>query len=307
MFNSIGFMHIGKCSGTSIRFLLQKIFPAFTFYKTYSELEGIDFRHQNNYVISGHFTFNEIASRLNGSKYYFSMFRNPIFRTISHYNYYRVFPEELALREPNKENIFFIKEHSLKECLLNPLLALEFNNRMSRHFLDENSLGESHEEIYFNQSLLNTIKIAIDKFDFVGITEHFESSLVFLKTVFQSDSQINYVHENAYADLELHGNLKTATFIPRVKIPVDTIRLIASKNDLDIEIYNYAISKHSHDCGYVVDLRNIEIYASDFLDYTNTASYANKSLFEKQVVRMIELREKIISKHEGSILFRMNK
>jgi len=185
-------------------------------------------------IAMGHFGFG-FHHLLNQPHTYLTMLREPIQRTISDYYYYQ--QSEMAINKYNP-----------------PLTWEEFCPRMANNIMTRfyagiefacikkfNSFAKlrvakiqnsSKLKDYYNHSPAELLTLAKnnlkENFDYIGIVERFDESLLLLKQKFNW-KHLNYVQRNI-------GHKK----IEKMNLDQEKINYITKYNQLDIELYKYA-------------------------------------------------------------------
>ena len=182
----------------------------------------------------GHFGFG-FHQLLNQPYVYLTILREPIQRTISDYYYYQ--QSEMVINEYNPPLTWEEFCPRMANNLMTRFYAgLEFQYMKEygsfahlRTAKIENSPNLKDYYSYPETKLLELAKKNLkDNFDFVGLVERFDESLLLLKQHLKW-KQINYIRRNA-------GNKKpeTINLAPAIK------DCITNYNQLDIELYKYA-------------------------------------------------------------------
>jgi hypothetical protein len=176
-------------------------------------------------LISSHTTFSPYDI-FDPNRYYFTILREPLDRALSNYWFARGL-SNLTSAQPDSD-ISLAKEYSFQELLFsedqNKLRFL--SNVYSKHFAKLSSL----ESTGFNENeLFNQAKLALDKFDLVGITEQLEDFFLVLgaETGVQMGKHI--------PNCNVTNSRKSLT-----EISLQEKRQLEKLNAVDIELYNYA-------------------------------------------------------------------
>ncbi|MEL7357713.1 MAG: sulfotransferase family 2 domain-containing protein [Cyanobacteria bacterium J06560_6] len=241
------FLHIHKASGSSLLSILRQIYRR-DHYEIYVRdgsrgVEQIEKRRKalNELiqvsqvkvpkVVSGHMGFG-IHEYLQNEFKYFVFLRNPVQRVVSHFyeilKQDRYFKQELSsapfetLSEMQVEHFEYLastcKPYGWSNNLMTRMIAgKEFSSWLTG----------SSDDVACDES---TLKIAKENLRHcsIGITERFDESLIVMSRLFG--------WRNIYYRRENIGYNR----LPLSKIPEATLRLIKSKNHLDLQLYAYA-------------------------------------------------------------------
>ena len=216
-------IHIYKTAGTTFQSILDKIFKSNEI--VYANLEGVEkceedlkknrlANKESIKVIHGHFPFGWHNYFSKQAKY-ISFLREPINRVVSDYFYNREFSEG--------HNHSFASKMTMEEYL-NCDQLLDMDNGQTRYIAGDYStpFGQCSEE------MLSKAKKNIDSmFLFVGLTEKFDESLVFINH-YLGWKKIYYTNKNV-----TQNKPRPSTLTPQQK---DIIQL---RNKFDVELYQY--------------------------------------------------------------------
>ncbi|WP_413171246.1 sulfotransferase family 2 domain-containing protein [Anabaena azotica] len=219
------FLHIPKAGGTTINGIINQQYRkncTFRFdgienrYKL-AELE--QYQRSKLKLIRGHFAFG-LHEFLSCPAKYFTLLRNPVSRTISHYNY--------LCRSSSLPNHEKVKEMSLKNYILSDLS----NNNLQTKML----FGLSNVPAYSDEEILTTVKQNLEnQFSVVGLVERFDETLFFLKQAFNWRVPL-YIQQNITPQ---HQHIQN-------NVDNNIIDIIKEKNSLDLELYEYAQKQFEH-------------------------------------------------------------
>lgn len=223
----VNFVHIPKTGGQTLhkiimrKFTPQEIyyFEHFFNYKKYID-EFINTSKKDNKFkyIKGHVGFG-LHNKLDRNFTYVTILRNPVKRTISHYNYILN-----HLRNTNKYKK--IKNKTIYEYVSDYNL-----NNIQTRFLASNDgfpiMKEDKEYIGIKElkRAKNNLK---ENFDFVGILEKFNKGLLLLKEVLNL-KDIQYVKWN-----------KTKNKTQKKSVSRSINQFIKEKNQIDFKLYGFA-------------------------------------------------------------------
>lgn len=216
------FMHIPKTAGTSFTELLEQPFsnveicPPDRHYHRLLETYNADKLNQFK-VFRGHFPY-QLRSKLREKTIMLTFLRDPIRRTISHFQHLqRLEPEHEHYHEPSTKMSLaqFLEESPLLPLVLNkPQQYLTF---------------EKVIEINSNHPNLELSKQRLSEFNFLGITERFEQSLELFAYQFGLPD-IKYLPKKNIAPKST----------PSEQLTQSTIERIVELNKDEIELYQYA-------------------------------------------------------------------
>ncbi len=209
------YIHIEKCAGTTLHHSLKYNFPGYItlrpWYYWSNELGNYFTAQELKYFIKlfpiltgigGHTTrtYLNYESVIDKPISYFTFLRNPIDRYMSHYNH-----------QVNKMGINWTIEDFSNDS--------RFNNFMTRRIGGDESLTLAMHKLK-------------NQYDFVGLFEHLNKSLVMLKHyVFDDQVDLFYEHKN---DSTGEKKLRFNDLSENVK------KRVLACNKLDIELYKYA-------------------------------------------------------------------
>jgi len=238
------FLHIPKSAGTSVTRVLDNYFNKSSIlpYQTWNQLlPNLPIEFSNFELIRGHFGYG-LYKILNKKPVYLTMLRNPIERTISQYHHIRMDPHT-----NNWVDEDFLKPSDALSDLLNDKEKRKlFVNTQCRYLaldIDVNSIVGEHKERFLydtcnefispditNVDLLNSAKDRLSNFEFFGLQERFEESLMLLYYTFSLKPIAPLPR-----DMMWRGR-------PRQKDLSDSvINLIKNCTSLDSHLYEFAV------------------------------------------------------------------
>jgi hypothetical protein len=216
------FIHIPKSAGRTLKSVIDRQFnqsevysisgdvhQAFRSFTQLPESEREKFRYINGHMYFGihHYTKKPCN--------YITMLRHPINRVISHYYYVLRSPDHYLYTKVKSENM------SLEDYVSNDL-STELENGQTRFIsgikTDEHATFEMLEKAKINIS---------NSFIIAGVMERFDESLILMKKAL-GWKNVFYIKGNV--------NPKRTS---KAEIPESTLRLIQSKNQLDMELYTF--------------------------------------------------------------------
>jgi len=220
------FLHIPKTAGSSINSIINHVFDKEQIFDAYTITE--DEKMQQKFIndingkksikiIRGHYRFG-LHEYIKDPSTYYTIFRNPVERVISHYYFVKRYPKHYLYDQVTQSNM------GLKEYVTSGICG-ELRNNQVVLMIDKrsNSILSPNEKLQLAKS--NLIKY----FEVFGITERFDESLILL------EKEYNW---------KVVGNSRKNVTINRPskdEIPKETIDIIKEFNLLDFELYNYAI------------------------------------------------------------------
>lgn len=238
MSNTFVFLHIPKSAGTSlIRVIENRQSPEQTFpiYRNradrYQQLAQMDSgAHERLRFIYGHFPFG-VHELVNNRCNYVTLLRNPVDRIISDYYHARRHKDSPVHQVATEGTIYDFLDYRLH--------TQNLNNRMTRFISGFHGLNEGapNADLATYEPLpLEALDIAIHnlntRFEFVGITEYFDESLLFLKDVCNWRN-VYYYKRN------IGTNRPEYT---RTEFPKNLAVFIKESNSLDVKLYNYYLA-----------------------------------------------------------------
>ncbi|MBK1987110.1 sulfotransferase family 2 domain-containing protein [Sphaerospermopsis aphanizomenoides BCCUSP55] len=240
------FLHIPKAGGTTINGIInQQYKKQLTF-----RFDGIENRHilaelgsdkrSKLKLIRGHFAFG-LHEFLSCPATYFTLLRNPVSRTISHYNY--------LCRSSSVTNHERVKSMSLKEYILSDLSDNNLQTRMI--------FGLSKNHVSNDEEILTVAKHNLEnKFSVVGLVERFDETLVLLRNAFNWRPPL-YVQQNITPQQQALKN----------NIDDDIIDIIKQQNSLDMALYEYGQQKFE---------QQVDEFKNDFVQTLEMQKRMNK-------------------------------
>jgi hypothetical protein len=220
----IVFIHIERCGGTTLNHSMLSNFTGVfaPVYKTTVNQKSeefikldyalvdikqlIDFYPWTRFI-GGHHTraYIDYSDVTKSEVFYLTFLRNPVERYLSHFNFQRI---SMGI------------DWKLDEFLSNP----RFNNWQTFRIAGIQDISVAK-------------KILLERFNFVGITERYNESLVLLKHILNiSNFRIAYPLKNSIADKSNPGAIEIIKFD---KLDLKHRNLIMKNNELDIELYEF--------------------------------------------------------------------
>jgi len=258
------FLHIPKTAGSTFAFHLKKNF-------TKNSLLHLSFEnlHKNKVknilkslkadekakikVIYGHAAFFGIHEYFDREARYFTFFRDPVERAVSIYNHKRrLFDDYSNLNALQKEN--------LKNTLTVKGKAPEFEEWLERKF--DTNRKNKHLSVYGFMQMLgflerkvdkNSIKKALRKFMFIGMTEHYNEDSLFLYQILNINKFF------------LSRNISSKHYEPKITSKIR--QKIYAKSRLDKLIYDMALKRR---VDYKKLVKKKRFQKAIFLPFTQT-------------------------------------
>lgn len=222
------FFHIPKTAGTTMDLILQRNYPAEAIFSTdFVNLGGVDKyqklpkeKRAEVRLLKGHMNFG-LHRFAPGSAIYFTLLRDPIDRSLSHYYHIR--------REQRHPAHPYVVENnmSIRESLDAGVDPLLFNaqTRLLSGVANSVPIGKCTEEHLFvaQQNLRQHFAV-------VGLTEAFDTTLLLLQRAF-GWRNLFYESRNVAAERKRKTDLAP-----------ETLAALQKANNLDIRLYDYANS-----------------------------------------------------------------
>ena len=227
--DTLFFLHLPKCGGTTINALLTQMFrrDSDVYANPYRRGELLRIRADELHcyrLIRGHFQYPDVARTLGFPPRAFTMLRDPVDRFISHFHMHRQpdWQPEAANQRKYRDSV---AELTLDEFLDRPDLTVELANLQYR-FLAGFRRDEAGRPVAdFDQPCADLL----DNFDVVGLLEHFDASLRLFCFLFDLPPIETYTRLNTRP--EERG---------QAAVPEDVRQRIAELNRHDIDLYSLA-------------------------------------------------------------------
>jgi hypothetical protein len=222
-YDTLVFLHIPKTAGTTLRKIIERQYQHKGILEVYNkqlldrlELEGLDIVRgvplDDTRLLVGHIAFGWHRYLGLGRAAYVTMLRDPVDRVVSLYYYVREDPR-MPLHDAVRSGRVSIEDYLGKG--MDPEASNGQTYWLSGGLTTEDALGWA--------------KHNIDRFiPVVGIQERFDESLILLKKAFLW-RWVYYSKRNVVLSRPRLGDL-----------PDRVIRLISERNQLDLELYDYA-------------------------------------------------------------------
>lgn len=239
------FLHIQKTAGTTFYFTLDEKFDPedicpTRFWRQFLKLAKHDLRQLRQYrLFRGHFGYT-IPQFLRKPPVCLTVLRDPIQRSISHYEHIRREPKDRRhklVRGQNMDLKAFAQHPETRLAILNlQTRSISFDLGMKqirkiRGFAARGVLGTVIEE-RSDEEMLAIAKTRIDEFPFVGLVERFQDSLFLLSYVF-----------GWYPIRQTRALNAAPKKISKSDLSADVLDLLYDCNRLDLELYDYAKTK----------------------------------------------------------------
>lgn len=267
---SLIFLHIPKTAGTTLHRILERQYEASTIF-TIGNYENIDdfkqipeSQKEKIRLLKGHMYFGLHESFPQQSTY-ITIMRDPIERVISHYYYILSEPSNQLHQEVISQNI------SLKDFLSSGICQ-EIDNGQTRLL---STLGASSGYSKCSSEMLESAKNNIQEhFTVVGLTEKFDATLILMQTKLRWKIPV-YFKQNT-----------TKTRPSKKDISRDTLRLIESYNELDIELYKYVQNIFEEQLNQQVPLLKIELGRLRLINRVNQSKSKIHTSYRANVHRL---------------------
>lgn len=177
---------------------------------TVTDLQQLLFMYPFIRMIGGHHTrvYEDYGKTLNRDCFFFTFVRNPIDRYLSHFNYQRI---AMGI------------DWSIQEFVNNS----RFNNWQTYRIAGE-------------KNFMKALDYVNNRFDFIGITEKYDESLLILKQLIGKNSfNIHYKKENSIISKSNRNEYK---IIKYDELNADLQNKIKENNKYDIELYDHILN-----------------------------------------------------------------
>jgi hypothetical protein len=250
------FVHIPKTAGSTLHDILYRQYSKKRMYSCWKvdDIDQIDRLTESEkekiVVIKGHIRL-AIAKKIPQKLLFFTMLREPVARTISHYYYIKRFEKHYFYKEMKEKN------YSLKELLEGGFIN-NMDNCQVRFLSDEHDVafGEINETHY---------KKAIENLDnlmyIFGLVEYYDESILLFQDAFQWKTPF-YASRNITSAKE--------------KSQDHPIELLERYNKYDLMLYKYAKEKF---------LNEIDKKGKEFSDRVNRFRKLNKWFAKAAIIR----------------------
>lgn len=224
------FTHIPKTGGTSLRAVLGRHYPRHT----------VHFKDNNNYLnarhiltlpqaerdglrlIAGHLSYG-IHAYLTGESVYITLLRDPVKRLISNYFFARSLPHH-----KQHENAMRL---SLEEFVQDPLQNQAVTRALYGFTFDPTNPAPPTDMLTLPPDALDIAKRHLsEQYAVVGITEHFDTSLMLMKKAL-GWGNVTYMSRNI-----------TKSDDSRQKLSPETVAVVKQACAMDVDLYQHALS-----------------------------------------------------------------
>jgi hypothetical protein len=247
------FLHIPKTAGTTLLDILDRQYPPEVVHsfgadahKSAAQFKSLDKESRRNIrLLRGHMAYG-LHEYLPNPVVYFTVFREPVARVISYYNFIRRTPGHYLYDEVTSKDLSL---HDPLESGL-PLMMNDAQVRLISGVWGEPAFGE------VSLAMLETAKKNLaDSFIVVGLTEQFDKTLSLLK------EKLNWQQDIAYQRLNVTGQGVTKN-----QLPGATVKLIKRVNRQDIALYAYAQDLFNEQCSQQGALFEFRVRYFQFLN-----------------------------------------
>ena len=224
---SLIFLHIPKAAGTTLMTILDRQYEPDVIFSTYGskrDQEGVDKlkklpedQREKIRVLRGHLPFG-VHTFLPQTSHYFTILRDPIERTISHYYFVLKTTRHYLHDRVTSQNM------TLKDYVSNGI-DTELDNGQTRVI---SGVGHTVGFGQCSTEMLETAKKHLSEMLVVGLSERFDETVILLKRNFGWKLPF-YIKANV-----------TENRPRREDISKDTLAAIERCNELDFELYRYA-------------------------------------------------------------------
>jgi len=238
------FLHIQKTAGTTFYFTLdekfdpEEICPT-RFWRQFLKLAKTDLKQLRSYrLFRGHFGY-AVPQFLRKPPVCVTVLRDPIKRSVSHYEHIRREPKDRRHKLVTRENMdlmAFAQHPETRLAILNlQTRSIAFDLglkqiRKIRNFPAKGVLGTVVDD-RTDEDMLAIAKSRINEFPFVGLVERFQDSLFLLSYVF------------GWYPIRQSRTLNQAPKKTQSDLSPEALDLLYECNRLDLELYDHAKTK----------------------------------------------------------------
>ena len=236
------FMHIPKAGGTTLQHILSKTYlPNQLIHANAPEIvrnPAVLFnmrRKQPRPIITGHFDRAGLVYEFLNDRpiVHFTMFRDPIKRVLSHFNY-------LKTRQFHAKHSV-VKDLTLEEYAVSSLR--EACNKQALRILGYSSDEDVERSIKDPEPLLEEAKKVLEQeFTFFGLTERYTEFLLMAKTLLGWQDIVYQQRNLSSRDSE------SKKIIASNPVSEEALQLIRDRNQLDIQLYEFASELFDQRC-----------------------------------------------------------
>ena len=236
------FMHIPKAGGTTLQHILSKTYlPNQLIHANGPEIirhPGVLFnmrRKEPRPIITGHFDRGGLVYQFLNDRpiIHFTMFRDPVKRVLSHFNY-------LKTRQGHRAHSK-VKDLTLEEYAASPIR--EACNKQTLRILGYSSEEALEQAILEPEPFLaEAKKVLEEEFTFFGLTERYTEFLLMAKKML-GWQDIVYERRNLSSQ---DSNSKQV--IESNPISEEALEIIRDRNQLDIQLYEFACELFDQRC-----------------------------------------------------------
>ncbi len=222
--SSVIFLHIPRTGGTTMHRIIERHYSPEEIYSfgpdahgSLRELKSLSAKRRSQIrMLKGHLPYG-VHTLLSGSTTYFTFLRDPIERAISVYHYIKRIP-----KHPMHGHL--VRCGTMKAFFESGMIRMTDNGqtRMLSGVWDEVPFGATTQEM-----LEHACRNLKDRFSMVGLTSHFDETLLLLRHVFDWQD-ICYVRENVTQGRPFREDLD-----------LEVLSFLEELNALDHVLYNY--------------------------------------------------------------------